>query len=92
MLPRASLTVRLICETFLAVPKEALKPIDQKRTPKASYRDGISPSEHGLSSSELFHLIARKTLVAEAPIYFSCEKGVGVRIWLLMLATMGPSN
>jgi hypothetical protein len=25
-------------------------------------------------------------------IYFSCEKGVGVRIWLLMLATMGPSR
>ena len=28
----------------------------------------------------------------EALIYFSAEKGVGVRIWLLMLATMGPSR
>jgi hypothetical protein len=31
-------------------------------------------------------------VVAEAAIYFSCEKGVGVRIWLLMLATMGSSR
>ena len=29
---------------------------------------------------------------AEALIYFSAENGVGARIWLLMLATMGPSR
>jgi hypothetical protein len=34
----------------------------------------------------------RADVLAEAPSYFSPEKGVGVRIWLLMLATMGPSR
>jgi hypothetical protein len=36
-------------------------------------------------------LVCRNVL-AEALIYFSAEKDVGVRIWLLMLATMGPSR
>jgi hypothetical protein len=36
--------------------------------------------------------IACANVLAEALIYFSAEKGVGVRIWLLMLATMGPSR
>src|SRR5438477_3271307 len=28
----------------------------------------------------------------ETPIYFNAEKAVGVRTWLLMLATIGPSR
>jgi hypothetical protein len=59
---------------------------------KASHRDGISPPEHGSSSSEPFHLTACSNVVAEALIYFSCEKGVGVRIRLLMLATMSKKT
>src|SRR5262245_61737141 len=38
------------------------------------------------------HRHADFSIVVPAPIYFSAEKGVGVSIWLLMLATMGPSR
>ena len=77
-------------DILLALDSEARSLLETD--PKSLRPRWNSPPGHGLSSSEPFHPMACSNVVAEALIYFSCEKGVGVRIWLLMLATMGPSR
>jgi hypothetical protein len=48
-------------------------------------------SEGAAHNDRLFHGALLKRGCGTL-IYFSAEKDVGMRIWLLMLATMGPSR